>query len=195
MQIWECRSSSELWNDAERVPASWAFGTDGALLWGVLLLLPLRGALNLWHCLRRICLFQGTLPYFLPVFQYFHNNSSYLMSWCLLFLLRISSQDTRLCVQISWRTIMTGWVFSRKIWSWIERMLILYLTYFKNVCQVFTEYEKLLHSDNYVTKRQSLKVKAPPIPCLIKISSTWIWATDSSATGVLTMLEFNKVFI
>lgn len=28
-----------------------------------------------------------------------------------------------------------------------------------NVCQVFTEYEKLLNSENYVTKRQSLKVR------------------------------------
>jgi len=27
------------------------------------------------------------------------------------------------------------------------------------VFQVFTEYEKLLHSENYVTKRQSLKVR------------------------------------
>lgn len=28
-----------------------------------------------------------------------------------------------------------------------------------NVYQVFTEYEKLLNSENYVTKRQSLKVR------------------------------------
>lgn len=29
--------------------------------------------------------------------------------------------------------------------------------------QVFTDYEKLLHSDNYVTKRQSLKVLPPAL--------------------------------
>lgn len=46
---------------------------------------------------------------------------------------------------------------------------MLYLTYVLNVYQVFTEYEKLLHSDNYVTKRQSLKVKAPLL-CQNKIT-------------------------
>lgn len=44
-------------------------------------------------------------------FQHPHTISSYLISWFLLLPLRISSQDTRLCVQISWRTITTGWVF------------------------------------------------------------------------------------
>lgn len=39
--------------------------------------------------------------------------------------------------------------------------------------QVFTEYEKLLHSDNYVTKRQSLKVKSsPPLSDQKKINLT-----------------------
>uniref|UniRef100_H3AJQ3 Calcium binding protein 39 like n=1 Tax=Latimeria chalumnae TaxID=7897 RepID=H3AJQ3_LATCH len=32
------------------------------------------------------------------------------------------------------------------------------------ICQVFNEYEKLLHSENYVTKRQSLKVMIETIP-------------------------------
>lgn len=67
VQIWECRSGSELWNDAERVPAPWAFGTDSALLWRLLLLFPLCGALNLWHRLRCLCLIQGALPHFLAV--------------------------------------------------------------------------------------------------------------------------------
>lgn len=47
------------------------------------------------------------------------------------------------------------------------------LTYVINVHQVFTEYEKLLHSDNYVTKRQSLKVMAQDQDqvCIFKMSS------------------------
>lgn len=48
-------------------------------------------------------------------FQHLHN--SYLISCTLLFPLRISSQDTRLCVQISWKTIMTGWAFQCGFWS------------------------------------------------------------------------------
>lgn len=112
LQIWERRSGSELWDDAERVPASRAFGEDGALLWRLLLLLRLCGALNLWHRLRCFCLVQGSVADFLSGFQHlFYFNDLSLIP--LLFPLRTSSRDTRLCVQISWRTTMTGWA------SWV----------------------------------------------------------------------------
>lgn len=107
-QVWESRSCSELWDDAEGVFAPWAFGADSAVLWRVLLLLPLRGALNLWHRLRRFRFIQGTLPYFYPKCGVFTPAA---LSWSPLFPVRISSQDTRLCVLISWRRITTGWAF------------------------------------------------------------------------------------
>lgn len=112
MQIWECRSGSELWDDAEGVSASRPSGTDGALLWRVLLLLPLRGALDVWHCFRCFRLVQGTPTHFPCNLQYPRTNSSYLIPRALVFPFRISSPDTRLCVRISWRTIMTGWASS-----------------------------------------------------------------------------------
>lgn len=109
LQVWECRGGSELWDDAEGVSAPRAPGPDGALLRGLLLLLPLRGALHFWHRLGCFRLLQGWPPHHSLLFPAVYNPTWCLISRPLVFHLRISSPDTRSCAQTSWRTTMTGW--------------------------------------------------------------------------------------